>query len=209
MSISNLFQPNPYDLFSNSLTCNELQTGTMTTDQLNTTTVTATDVNTTNVNATTVTATDVNTTNVNTTTIETQSINITNDRDVAFQVYYIDTFGDFQALPGIGNLRIVRIGNFLTVDFPDIDVTLGTNENAIIIANPGITGAGPPALSMGEIVSHNYEYNFIMNVAGIKNQATINIPQGTDEPFTISLFSAGNFSGALDLFGMTFNLLVQ
>jgi hypothetical protein len=176
MSISNLFvSNNSYDLNCKSLTTNELTTTNLTTTSITTTSVTS------------------------------DTITLNNQRTVPFQVYYVDGFGDFQVLPGLFDLTIIRVGNFLQIDFPDIDVNLPTVENAIVIANPGTTGTGPAILSLIENISHNYNFNFLLNIGGgNKEQAYINIPEGLDEAWTISKIDASTFTGAIELYGQSF-----
>ena len=185
MSLQSILYPNNNSLYSSSLSTNIITSNSINTQSL--------------------TTSEFTTTNLVTDTIQSDSITLTNQRTKSFQCYYLDGFGNFQPLVGIFEMTIIRIGNFLLIDLPDIDVNLPVSENALIIANQGIVGAGPAILSWGENVTHNYNFNYILNIGGgAKEQAYLNIPMGLDEAFTIAKLDGSSFTGPIELYGQSF-----
>lgn len=189
MSISNLLVPNNYGLYSESLTTNLLNVN--------------------NLNVTDLTTTNIISDTVTTNSVTSDSIALNNKKNVAFSCYYIDGFGNYNTLPGSFTMTVLRVSDYVFIDFPDVDVTLPTTNTTLIFANPGVPPSGPAKLSIGEIINHNYIFNYTFRISGVRTQGSFNIPQGLDEPFDLTRFDQAAFSGTLDLYGNNFVCLVD
>ena len=178
MSISNLFTPNSYNLYCQSLTTNNMNIETLTTDEL--------------------TTTDVNC----------QTLTLSNKRTVPFKFYFIDGFNNYESVPsGIFEMTLISLSNFIIIDFPDVDLTLSESIYTLIIANPGIPPSGPGKLSLEENITHSYLFNYLFDVSGNRVQGCLSIPEGLDEAFTITKFDFSQFTGTIDFFGNSFVVL--
>lgn len=189
-----LLKPNNYSIYSNELITNNIAT-----DE-----ITATN----SVNAPSGTFNDL--TVNNNLTIENLIVNnnvscstltLSNQKIVPFQFYFYDAFAQLNAIPGTHNITILKISDFIIVDFPDVTLNVASLTDELIIADPGLTSN--LVLTTNENVSKNYIFNYIMNISS-RTQCVFNIPNGLNSIWIITKFDLTQFQNSVITLSNTF-----